>query len=68
MSSGTFDAVYWTLLSVSLIHVTVSIALFVKQRNVFPINGHDVAMTPLLGVRHHGRAAVFSALCYLPSS
>ena len=42
---------YYFVIVFTLGHLAVGLVLFVKQRSKFPVSGHNVALTFILGVR-----------------
>ena len=57
MASG--DAFFYVLISASLLHALVSVGFFVRQRKVFPVHGHDIALTTIMGVCYAFMLAYF---------
>ena len=42
---------YYFVIAFNATHLLVASALFVRQRNKFPVNGHKVSLTLSIGVR-----------------
>ena len=52
---------YYFTLAFSSVHFLVGCALFVRQRNKFPISGHSLPLTIIIGVRVRNVVALLVA-------